>query len=321
MSPPPIDVVHDRADLRGHVARWRRRDERIALVPTMGALHDGHLSLVDLARRAADRVVVSIFVNPTQFGPGEDFERYPRDEAGDIAKLAQAGTDLVWMPRVTDMYRPDAATTVHVAGLTDGLCGPLRPGHFDGVATVVAKLLIGCAPDVAVFGEKDWQQLQVIRRMAVDLDLPVTIIGAPTSREASGLARSSRNVYLSAAERPAAEALNQVLADVAGRLTAADIDDAAAVPATIAAGIARLQALGHRPVEYLQLVDAATLVPLTLPPRAGRPARLLVATRLGTTRLIDNIAVARETARADVGRGPDGRMQGGADSPADHTIS
>ncbi|GGB40457.1 pantothenate synthetase [Tistrella bauzanensis] len=294
MSPTPIDVVHDRADLRGRVGRWRRRDQRVALVPTMGALHDGHLSLVDLARGAADRVVVSIFVNPTQFGPGEDFERYPRDDAGDIAKLARAGADLVWMPRVTDMYRPDAATTVHVDGLTDGLCGPLRPGHFDGVATVVAKLLIGCAPDVAVFGEKDWQQLQVIRRMAADLDLPVTIIGAPTSREPSGLARSSRNVYLSAGERPAAEALNQVLTDVAGRLTAADIDDTAAVPAAIAAGIARLQALGYQQIQYLQLVDATTLVPLTLPPPAGRPARLLVAAILGTTRLIDNIPVVRE---------------------------
>lgn len=315
MSSAPIDVVCDRADLRGHVARWRRRDERIALVPTMGALHDGHLSLVDLARGAADRVVVSIFVNPTQFGPGEDFERYPRDEAGDIAKLAQAGTDLVWMPRVTDMYRPDAATVVHVAGLTDGLCGPLRPGHFDGVATVVAKLLIGCAPDVAVFGEKDWQQLQVIRRMAADLDLPVTIIGAPTSREASGLARSSRNVYLSAAERPAAAALNQVLIDVADRLTTAAADDAAAVPAAIAAGIARLQALGYRPVQYLQLVDATTLVPLILPPQPGRPARLLVAAKLGSTRLIDNIPVVREEPPAHQGRPGRSAMAAG------HTIS
>lgn len=292
-----VDVVHDRADLRGRVLRWRAQGARIALVPTMGALHDGHLSLIDIARARADRVVVSIFVNPTQFAPGEDFDRYPRDEAGDLARLAERGVDLAWMPAVSDMYRPDAATTVHVARLTEGLCGPWRPGHFDGMATVVAKLLIGCGPDVAVFGEKDWQQLQVIRRMVTDLDIPVEIVGAPTSRELSGLARSSRNVYLDARERPAAEALNRVLHDTAAAILAAGPEDTGAVSDALARGRAELADLGYGRVEYLDLVDAETLAPLDRAPAADRPGRLLVAARLGNTRLIDNIPVeARTTA-------------------------
>ena len=199
-----LPIVRTVADLRARVRAWRADGLRIGFTPTMGALHEGHLSLVRLARTRADRVVASVFVNPTQFGPNEDFDAYPRDEAGDAALLAGAGCDLLYAPSTVEMYPAGAATTVTVTGVSEPLDGQARPGHFAGVATVVAKLLNQCAPDIAVFGEKDYQQLQVIRRLVADLDLPVEIVGSPTARADDGLALSSRNAYLTPAERAVA---------------------------------------------------------------------------------------------------------------------
>src|SRR4051812_35969760 len=217
-----LSVVRTVADLRARVARWRAGGDKVGLVPTMGALHEGHLSLVEAARRqGANHVVVSVFVNPTQFGPNEDFSKYPRQEAADAAKLEAVGADLLYAPDVGEIYPDGFATTVHVAELTDGLCGPLRPGHFDGVATVVSKLLLQCMPDVAVFGQKDYQQLQVIRRMVRDLEIPVAIEGAATVRDESGLALSSRNAYLTPDQLTIARQLNRVLFAMAGRIAAA----------------------------------------------------------------------------------------------------
>jgi pantoate--beta-alanine ligase len=281
-STPPI--ARTVAALRGAVAAWRSAGESTALVPTMGALHEGHLALVDAARRACRRVVVSIFVNPTQFGPAEDLACYPRREAEDLALLAARRTDLVFMPEIAEMYPAGFLTAVHVARLTEGLCGPHRPGHFDGVATVVSKLLLQSTADVAVFGEKDWQQLQVVRRAARDLDIPVRILGVPTVREPSGLALSSRNAYLDAGQRAVAEQLNRILRDVATRVAAApDSCNAAA-----AAGRARLLAAGFDRVDYLEIRDAESLERLT---RLDRPARVFAAAWLGKTRLIDNVPV------------------------------
>jgi len=254
---------------------------RVALVPTMGALHDGHLALVAAARAQADHVVVSIFVNPTQFGPTEDLARYPRQEEADAALLRTAGVALLWLPMVATMYPPGFATTVSVGTLGERLCGATRPGHFDGVATVVAKLLNQVRADVALFGEKDWQQLGVIRRMASDLDLGVEVVGVPTVREADGLARSSRNVYLSAGERAAAVALPQALERAAVAIRGGDRVDAA-----LAAAVAALAQAGFA-VDYVELVDAE-LAPVE---RYAPGLRLLAAARSGTTRLIDNVPV------------------------------
>jgi pantoate--beta-alanine ligase len=269
--------------LRAFVRDCRAAGDKVALVPTMGALHAGHLELVRMARRHAERVIVSIFVNPTQFGPNEDFTRYPRDAEGDLAKLLDAGADAVFLPPVEAMYPPGFSTTVTVAGLSEGLCGAFRPGHFAGVATVVAKLLLQALPDVALFGEKDYQQLKVIQRMARDLDIPVAIVGVPTVRETDGLALSSRNAYLTPAERQVAPRLIEVLRSIAERLTAGE----GAAP-LLAAGMAELAAVGFAPVQYLEFRDAETLAPLE---RADRPGRLLAAAYLGRTRLIDNIPV------------------------------
>jgi len=269
--------------LRAAIGRFRAAGESVALIPTMGALHDGHLALVREGQRLCRRAVATIFVNPTQFAPSEDFAAYPRDEAGDLAKLAAIGTDAVFMPPVEAMYPPGFSTTVTVAGISEGLCGDFRPGHFAGVATVVSKLLIQALPDVALFGEKDYQQLMVIKRLARDLDIPVRIAGVPTVREADGLAMSSRNWYLTPQERAAAPALYRVLSGIAGRLAGG----AAAAP-LLAEGRAALAAAGFEPVQYLALCDAETLAPLA---RADRPARLLAAAYLGKTRLIDNVAV------------------------------
>lgn len=200
----PIEIVRTVADLRARVAGWHADGETVAMVPTMGAIHDGHMALVRQARTLADRVVASIFVNPLQFGQNEDFNAYPRGEARDAALLAEAGAVLLFAPNAAEMYPDGFATTVHVGGLTDGLCGTSRPTHFDGVATVVAKLLLQCGPDVAIFGEKDYQQLLVIKRLVRDLDIPVEIVGGAIVRENDGLALSSRNAYLSAKEREAA---------------------------------------------------------------------------------------------------------------------
>jgi pantoate--beta-alanine ligase len=254
----------------------------LALVPTMGALHEGHLSLIRAARAHGDAVAASIFVNPTQFAPDEDFARYPRDEAADCAMLAAAGCDLVWLPDVTTMYPPGDATIIEGAGPALLWEGAARPGHFRGVATVVAKLFGQVRPDAACFGEKDWQQVQVIRRMVEDLGLPVDIIAAPTWREASGLAMSSRNRYLAATERAAAPAL---FAALTGARDA--ICSGAPLGRSIAEGEAALVAAGFT-VDYFALVDARTLEPLN--DRAGA-ARLIAAARLGATRLLDNIAV------------------------------
>jgi pantoate--beta-alanine ligase len=277
-----LPIFRTVASLRAQTAVWRDAKFRIALVPTMGALHEGHLALVRLARLRADRVIVSIFVNPTQFGPNEDFAAYPRQEGADLAKLGTAGADGVFVPSVDEIYPAGFATKVSVAGLTEGLDGVFRPGHFDGVATVVAKLLIQAAPDLALFGEKDYQQLQVIRRMARDLDLPVAIEGVPTIREGDGLAMSSRNAYLNPAERAIAPLLHQVLRDCLDQL-----QTGAAVADCLAAGVGRLLAAGFSSVDYLALCGAEDLQPLS---EFDRPARLLVAARLGRARLIDNIA-------------------------------
>jgi len=276
------------SDLRRCLAPWRDAGDRIGLVPTMGALHEGHLSLVALARNQADRVVTSIFVNPIQFGPREDFHRYPRDETGDLAKLEKAGTDLVFSPDTTEMYPPGFSTKVTVGDLTEDLCGAARPNHFDGVATVVTKLLLQCAPHFAVFGEKDYQQLLVIKRLVRDLDIPVDIVGGPIVREKDGLALSSRNAYLSPSERTVAPLLYQTITAVADDLAKGrGADDAAE------AGRFKLEAAGFR-VDYVAVRDPDTLAPLSGP---VQHARVLAAAYLGQTRLIDNVAVPVSTSR------------------------
>jgi len=279
-----IPIVRTVAELRGRVKAWRAAGAVIGLVPTMGGLHDGHLALVRAALAACGRVVVSIFVNPTQFGPDEDFARYPRNETQDAKRLAELGAHLLFAPSAEHIYPDGFATTVTVKGMGEGLCGAHRPGHFDGVATVVAKLLLAALPDVAYFGEKDYQQLQVIKRLVLDLDIPVRIEAVPTVREADGLALSSRNLYLSPEERAIAAALNRVLAEVAARLTAGKAAGAGA----IAWGLKELEAAGFTRIDYLEVRDAETLGPVET---AARPARALAAVWLGQIRLIDNMAV------------------------------
>ena len=283
MADGGIAVVRTIAELRAAVARWRGEQRRVALVPTMGAIHRGHLALVAAARGDCERIVASLFVNPKQFAPGEDFAAYPRDEAADITAFATSGVDLVFAPPADAMYPPGFATRVTVAGIGDELEGADRPGHFAGVATVVAKLLLQALPDAAYFGEKDYQQLLVVRRLVRDLDIPVRIAGVPTVREPDGLALSSRNVYLAPAERRTAPLLHQVLHD-----TAVALRRGAEIAAATARGRERLAAGGFA-VDYLELRDAETLAPLD---RLAAPARLLAAARLGRTRLIDNIPVA-----------------------------
>jgi pantoate--beta-alanine ligase len=283
---PTLPVMRTVADLRRTVAAWRAAGQTVGLVPTMGALHAGHLALVRRAQADCDRTIVTLFVNPTQFGAGEDFAAYPRDEAEDRAKLATVGADLLYAPGVTEIYPDGFATTVTVASLTDGLCGPVRPGHFSGVATVVTKLLLQSLPDAAYFGEKDYQQLLVIRRLARDLDIPVRIEGVPTVRDADGLALSSRNRYLSAGERAAAVALPTILRQVAERLT----DPTRAVADETARARDALLQAGFTRIDYVEVCDAETLEPLA---HVTRPARILAAAWLGSTRLIDNMPVGR----------------------------
>lgn len=281
MSLPTVRTV---ADLRAQVATWRGQGLRVALVPTMGALHDGHLTLVRRGRELADKVVASVFVNPTQFGPNEDFARYPRDEGGDAAKLASAGCDLLFAPDVPVMYPDGFATSIDVGPVTRRWEGAFRPGHFNGVATVVTKLLLQGLPDVALFGEKDYQQLQTIRRLVRDLDIPVSIEGVPTVREADGLALSSRNAYLTPAQRAVAANLNRVLREVVDRVRA----EPDAVAAAVADGERALLAAGFDAVDYLAVVDATSLEPLD---RLYGPARVICTARLGTTRLLDNLQI------------------------------
>jgi len=256
---------------------------RVALVPTMGALHAGHMALVAEAKKRADKVVASIFVNPAQFGEGEDFGRYPRREAEDVEMLEGAGCDLLWAPSVGDIYPQGFATSVSVGGVTDLWEGEARPGHFDGVATVVAKLLIAVRPDVALFGEKDFQQLAVIRRMVADLGLGVEIVGVSTVREPDGLALSSRNIYLSAEERQQALGLPQALEAARNAIRAG-----APVAETLHEARANLRNAGFSRIDYFALVDATSLRPLDEP---NGDMRLIAAAVIGTTRLIDNLAV------------------------------
>ncbi|MGV2978703.1 pantoate--beta-alanine ligase [Camelimonas sp. ID_303_24] len=279
-----VETATTVAQLREKVAQWRREGARVALTPTMGALHDGHLSLVRLAQQHADKVIVSIFVNPKQFGPNEDFSRYPRTLPEDLALLATVGADLAWTPDVAAMYPEGFATSIGIGGpALAGLDDAHRPGHFDGVATVVAKLLLQTGADVAVFGEKDYQQLQVINQLVRDLNIPVEIIGAPTRREADGLALSSRNRYLSPEDRALAPAIARVLSVCAERLRTG----AAAAP-IMADGVKTLESEGFK-VDYLVARHAVTLAAVNS--IADGPLRLLVAARLGATRLIDNIGV------------------------------
>jgi pantoate--beta-alanine ligase len=277
-------LVGDVAGLRKIVARWRGEGARVALVPTMGALHAGHISLIDRARQEADQVVVSIFVNPTQFSPSEDFSKYPRMFEADLQKLREVATDLCFAPDIREMYPENFATTVLVDGVAKAdLEDRFRPTHFAGVATIVAKLLIQAQADVALFGEKDYQQLLVVKRMAADLDIPTRIVGAPTLREGDGLAMSSRNVYLSPDERTRATALYQALCDAAARIKAGeDVTDVmkAANEAVARAGFE---------IDYIEARHAETLARIAN--RDEGPIRLLAAARLGATRLIDNIAV------------------------------
>jgi pantoate--beta-alanine ligase len=277
-----VQTIRTVAELRAATAPWRAVGERIALVPTMGALHAGHLALVDEARRAADRVVTSIFVNPKQFGLGEDLASYPRREAKDRVMLEEARCDLLWAPAVEDMYPEGFATTVSVSGLSGLLDGAARPGHFDGVATVVTKLFNQVRPDVAVFGEKDFQQLAVIRRMVADLDLGIEIVGVRTQRDDDGLALSSRNAYLTDGERARALVLPRALGQ------AAEAIRAGGSPEEVTGTAERVLADGGFTVDYVALVDAETLTP---DPAADRPRRLLAAARIGRTRLIDNLEV------------------------------
>jgi pantoate--beta-alanine ligase len=277
-------ICRDLISLRAASAALRSNGRRLGLVPTMGALHDGHLSLLAAARaQGADAVAASIFVNPLQFNANDDLARYPRDEDGDLAKLRAAGCDLVWLPPVEAMYPPGSASVIEVAGPSKGFEGDARPGHFRGVATVCAKLFLQTSADIAAFGEKDWQQLQVVTRMARDLDIPILIQPVPTMREADGLAMSSRNRFLTVEQRATAPILYQVMQHVAR-----DISVGGAVPAILAAGQARLVAAGFAP-DYLALVVAETLEPLTQ--KSAAPMRLLAAAKLGTVRLLDNMAV------------------------------
>jgi pantoate--beta-alanine ligase len=273
-------IARTRDALRQAMDAVRARHTVVALVPTMGALHPGHLSLVAHARGMGAGVAVSIFVNPLQFGPAEDLARYPRDEAGDLAMLAAAGCDAVWLPTGAEMYPAGDATLVDVGGPAQGWEGDARPGHFRGVATVVAKLFGQCRPDAACFGEKDWQQLQVIRRMVTDLSLPVSIVGVPTLREHDGLAMSSRNRFLTDDERAAAPLVHRTLRAARAALHAGD-DPAA----SLGQARARLQRAGFA-VDYLALIDGATMLRTA---SAVTGARLIVAARLGAVRLLDNI--------------------------------
>ncbi len=272
--------------LRAAVTRFRKAGEPVALVPTMGALHEGHLALVRIARKRAKRTVVSIFVNPTQFAAHEDLSSYPRDEKADLRKLSRVAADLVYAPSAEDMYPPGFATRITVGGPAEGLESVARPHFFGGVATVVTKLLIDVMPDMAVFGEKDFQQLRVIERLVRDLDLPIKVLSGPTVREPDGLALSSRNAYLDPKQRAAAPALYRALTGAAAAIAGGQTPSAAAKAAT-----AQLRAAGFE-VDYVEARRADTLAPLDRGAREeGVPIRLLAAARLGRVRLIDNVAV------------------------------
>ncbi len=280
-----LAIVRTVADLLTQVRTWRDLGESSALVPTMGALHEGHLSLIDVARATADHVVATIFVNPKQFAPSEDFDSYPRGEQADIALLEDRQADLVYIPAPAEMYPEDFSTSVTVTGISEPLCGASRPHFFSGVATVVAKLLIQAQTDFAVFGEKDYQQLLIIKRMARDLDIPTKILGAAIIRETDGLAMSSRNAYLTPHQRSVATRFNQVLAETADEIaTGSDIGSA------LARGRDALVTAGFDQIDYLEVRDGDTLAAVT--GKMDRAARIFGAVVLGDTRLIDNMIVA-----------------------------
>jgi pantoate--beta-alanine ligase len=279
-----VQIINQLNLLRKSVSDLRVKGGRIALVPTMGALHRGHLKLVEVAKQHADAVVVSIFVNPTQFGPKEDLAAYPRTLDADAKLLEPLGVDLIWAPTVAEVYPKGFATSIHVEGPSSGFCGGARPGHFDGVALVVTKLFNQVEPDVACFGEKDFQQLAVIRQCARDLDMDIEIIGVPTERDADGLALSSRNAYLTPTERKAAVALPQAM-----QAAAAQILEGKAISAVLAAAKEKILGCGFSSIDYFELADAETLEPTQI--RGTRTLRLLAAARIGKTRLIDNIAI------------------------------
>ncbi|MBC7154365.1 MAG: pantoate--beta-alanine ligase [Rhodobacteraceae bacterium] len=276
-----MKIIRTRADLRAATAAWRQAGESIGVVPTMGALHEGHLSLVTAAKSTADRVIVTLFVNPRQFNNAADLAAYPRTETSDAEKLGPFAVDVLYIPDPDQMYPKGFATTVSVGGLDQGLCGAHRPGHFDGVATVVTKLFIQTDADAAFFGEKDFQQLQIVRTLARDLDLHIRVIGCPTVREADGFALSSRNVRLGSKARADAPGLYRALQAAAARINAGD-----PVADVIGAARAAILAAGYTEVEYLELRSEDGLEPLTAP---RTPARLLVAAWIDGVRLIDNI--------------------------------
>jgi len=285
-------VVRTPEEMRTACDAARARGARVGLVPTMGALHDGHLTLVKAAReRAGDRgfVVTTIFVNPTQFGPNEDLAKYPRDLEGDVAKLARAGADMVFAPDVAAMYPPGEETRVRVGATAAALCGAFRPVHFEGVTTIVTKLFAIAGPSVAVFGRKDYQQLAVIRRMTRDLFLPIEIVGAPIVREADGVAMSSRNAYLSAEERARARCLSRGLAR-AWKTFAGGERDAAALRRAARAEVER----GATSIDYVDLADADAITVIADGARTGERALLAIACRVGTTRLIDNVVLGED---------------------------
>ncbi|RWI08707.1 pantoate--beta-alanine ligase [Mesorhizobium sp.] len=288
MSAPIVRTV---AELRTVVAGWRRTGASVAVVPTMGALHEGHLSLVHSALQTADRVIVTLFVNPKQFNSAADLAAYPRTENEDAAKLAPLGAHVLYVPEAAEMYPDGFATTVSVSGVSDGLCGAFRPGHFDGVATVVAKLFLQTGADFAFFGEKDFQQLHVVKRMVRDLDIPIVVVPCPTVREADGLALSSRNARLSPTERAIAPKLASILVETAERLA-----NGSPVTSTLAEARAAVLSAGYREVEYLELRGEADLQPIA---SIDRPARLIVAAWLGETRLIDNLRMPWSSLLAD----------------------
>ncbi|MEQ9448374.1 MAG: pantoate--beta-alanine ligase [Rhodospirillaceae bacterium] len=280
-----LAAVRDVESLRRRLQEWRRDGLSIALVPTMGALHQGHIKLMDHAKKLADRVVATLFVNPKQFGPNEDLAAYPRRETEDFEMLNAAGVHLMFAPDVSTMYPRGFATTVRVSGLGDILDGKHRQGHFDGVATVVTKLLLQSLPDIALFGEKDYQQLVVIRRFAADLNVPVEIIGVPTVRESDGLAMSSRNAYLTGDERARAPTLFKAIT-----VAAKSIGGGGDIPAALTMVRNTLVEAGFYPVDYVEACHAETLEPLK---RSGEPGRVLAAARLGKARLIDNVPIPR----------------------------